>query len=238
MFQGAMDILILFGNKVTYTAAETKNGTVFRRKKLEPNETVELWDGDELIIPTSANDDSVDIMLVCAIVENRINIWRDLRLSARDALMGLSGRNTFRTWYLMNYGWERETAICLFILDIDHFKSINDVYGHSAGDNALKVLSEQLLLTVGSNGYVCRWGGDEFVGIIVGTENEAEASLNIMRNRIGSIRVDDQFNMTISVGVIDVRNAREAKDVDNLVVLADQALYKAKEGGRNRICVV
>ncbi len=141
-----------------YTTAESTNDTYLGKMKLEPGKPVELEDGDELIIPVSDNIEGVDVMLACAISESRINIWRDLRLSARDTLTGLPGRNAFRTWYLMNRSWKKDEDICLFILDIDKFKRINDVYGHAAGDKALKLLSEQLLLTAGNTGYICRWG--------------------------------------------------------------------------------
>ena len=223
--------------KVTYTAAETKNGTVFRRKKLEPGETVELWDGDELIIPTSDDKEGVDVMLVCAFVESRINIWRDLRLSAMDALTGLAGRNAFRTWYLMNHSWNKDEDICLFILDIDHFKGINDVYGHASGDSALKFLAEQLLITADNTGFICRWGGDEFTGILSGSAEDGKKALEEMGKRIGNVKIDDLFNMTISAGVVDIKQSKDADDIDALVMMADRALYNAKENGRNCIFI-
>ena len=223
------------GGLVTYTAAKTTNGTIFRRRQLEPGERVELWDGDELIVPASDSENGVDILLVCAIVENRIKIWRDMRLASRDALTGLSGRNTFRTWYLQRYRRFVDDRCSLFMLDIDFFKRINDVYGHSAGDAALKYLTEQLLLTVASDGYVCRWGGDEFVGIIMNDALNAKLALEEMSERIAATRIDDRFNMTISAGVVDIHSVPDPGDVDAIVIRADQMLYQAKENGKNRI---
>ena len=120
--------------------------------------------------------------------------------------------------------------------DIDHFKQINDVYGHSAGDIALKTLAEQLLVTVGSCGYVCRWGGDEFVGVIPGSLEQITFKLQKMGERISQMKIDDRFCMTISAGVADIRMARNAGDIDDIVLCADHALYGAKDGGRNRVC--
>ncbi len=222
---------------VTYTAANTTNGTIFRRKMLKPDETVELWDGDELIIPIAGKEESVDILLVCCFVENRIRIWRDLRLASRDALTGLSGRNTFKTWYLQNCYLKHRENMCLFILDIDFFKRINDVYGHSAGDEALKTLTENILRTIGPTGYACRWGGDEFVGVMTGPSAVAGKMLAEMSKRIHDTRIDGQFQMTVSVGLLDISETGSGEDIDNLVVLADQALYQAKEKGKNRICI-
>lgn len=224
------------GSNITYTASETTNGTVFRRRFLQPGETVDFWDGDELIIPVTEGNDAVDVLITCAIVENRIKIWRDLRLASRDALTGLPGRNTFRTWYLQNMYLHKTINACLFILDIDHFKQINDVYDHSAGDIALKALTEQLLITVGNSGYVCRWGGDEFVGVIPGSLKQVIFKLQKMGERISQMKIDDRFYMTISTGVADIRMARNAGDIDDIVLCADHALYCAKEGGRNRVC--
>ncbi len=217
--------------KVTYTAEKTLNGIIFRRRLLKPGETVELWDGDELIIPI-ARDEGVDVMLVCAITESRINIWRDLELAARDNLTGLSGRNTFRTWYIQNHSYKSHEKVSLFILDIDYFKEINDHYGHAEGDKALKLLAEELRVMAGSKGFVCRWGGDEFVGILSGDVKEAQKSLNTMRNRIDRKNRENLFRLTVSAGIITVD--REM-DIDEMVGRADRALYKAKELGRNRV---
>lgn len=220
------------GNRVTFTLEDTTNAVVFRRKSLIPGVPVEIWDGDELIIPTSRGDEGADIMLVCAILEKRINIWRNLKLASRDALTGLSGRNAFRTWYVHHFPWKGRTDTALFILDIDYFKRINDVYGHSAGDAALQTLTAELLLLVKNTGYVCRWGGDEFVGIMTGRDVEVKAKLDVLRQKLAGKKIDDSFTISISAGVADMRETDE-DEIDAAVMLADQALYNAKEKGRN-----
>ncbi len=223
--------------KVTYTPSNSSNGTLLGKVKLAPNEPIVLQDGDELIIPASDGLEGVDVMLVCALSQNRVNIWKDLMLSAKDTLTGLPLRNTFRTWYLTNHSYKKDSKICLFLLDIDKFKTINDTYGHTAGDNALKTLAEQLLITAGDTGYICRWGGDEFTGILSGSSAEVKKSLDDMRNRIAEIKIDGQFNMTISAGVLDISSVGGVKDIDRLVAIVDKALYKAKEKGRDCVCV-
>ena len=223
--------------KVTYMPAESRNGTMLGKKMLEPNKRIEIMDGDELIIPASGEDEGVDVMLVCALSESRINIWTDLMVSSRDTLTGLPGRNAFRTWYLVNHSWKSNTDMCAFILDIDKFKTINDTYGHAAGDKALKELSEQLKVTAKGTGYICRWGGDEFTGILPGSDNEVKKDLDDMRKRLEDIMVNDRFNMTISAGVVSINSMGGIRDIDRLVALADRALYKAKEKGRNCVCV-
>ncbi|MCR4807723.1 MAG: GGDEF domain-containing protein [Lachnospiraceae bacterium] len=225
------------GGKVTYTPAESINGTLLGKKKLEPGEAIKILDGDELIIPASDEGEGVDVMLVCALSESRINIWRDLMISSRDTLTGLPGRNAFRTWYLMNHSWNTDAQMCVFILDIDKFKTINDTYGHAAGDKALKILSNQLRNTAGTTGYICRWGGDEFTGILAGDARKVKQDLDNMRIRIGKQKIDGRFYMTISAGIIDVRSVGGVNDLDRLVTIADKALYKAKENGRDCVCI-
>ena len=222
--------------KVVYTPAHSSNGTLKGNKLLNPGEPVELKDGEELFIPVSNTSDGADVMLVCAQSKNRINIWRDLMKTSKDPLTGLSGRNAFKTWYLMNCSWNKELKMCLFLLDIDKFKTINDVYGHASGDNALKVLSEQLKETTGESGHICRWGGDEFTGIIMGTDVEVKKKLDNMRQRIRNIVIDNRFSMTISAGVLDI-SGFSSNDIDHLVSIVDKALYKAKEKGRDKVCI-
>lgn len=223
--------------KVTYIPAESSNGTLLGKKKLEAGVAISILDGDELIIPASGDSEGVDVMLVCALSESRINIWKDLIVSSRDALTGLPGRNAFRTWYLMNHSWNTEAEMCLFILDIDKFKTINDTYGHAAGDKALKILSEHLRRTAGDTGYICRWGGDEFTGILSGSDSSVKADLDAMRERIGRIKIEGRFYMTISAGIIDIKSIAGIKEIDRLVTIADKALYRAKEKGRNCVCI-
>ena len=225
------------GTKVIFTAAEATNRVVINRRMLNPGEEVLLEDGDEIIIPTSVGEDVADVMLVCALYEKRINIWRELRLASRDALTGLAGRNTFRTWYLQHFHWKDTEHVSLFILDIDYFKRINDVYGHNAGDEALKLLSGELLTVVGGTGYVCRWGGDEFVGIMLGNTDEAARRLNEMSDRLKDMRIEERFFFTVSAGIVDIKQIDEIEDIDSAIVLADRALYRAKDDGRSRICV-
>ena len=225
------------GSRVFFTAADATNRAVINRRMLNPGEKVELKDGDEIIIPTSVGDDVADVMLVCAIYEQRINIWRELRLASRDALTGLAGRNTFRTWYLQHFHWKDIDHVCLFIMDIDFFKRINDVYGHPAGDEALKFLSKELTAVVGGTGYVCRWGGDEFVGIMLGNTEEVSRKLGEMSERMKNVKIEDRFTFTVSAGVVDVKQIEEIEDIDSAIVLADKALYRAKEDGKSRICV-
>lgn len=128
--------------------------------------------------------------------------------------------------------------LSVMVIDIDHFKSINDTYGHAAGDAVLREAAEALRQSARRGDSVCRIGGEEFLVICPNTDLKA-AVLSAERLRttlaVRNIAIGDATrNITISLGVA-TRHDNTA-DIDALVSLADQALYAAKQGGRNRIC--
>ena len=122
----------------------------------------------------------------------------------------------------------------LLSMDIDFFKSINDTYGHPGGDEVLKAVAHSLRDACGKN-VIGRVGGEEFIAII---ENKDDLNLQDYCEKIRQAVIDlsipfqdAKINITISGGVI---NSSEVKDQEELVNLADERLYKAKEGGRNQ----
>lgn len=133
------------------------------------------------------------------------------------------------------------------ILDIDHFKKVNDTYGHSAGDDVLQVIAKTISDAVQSRGLVCRTGGEEITVFFPGSSMEdAAAVCEEVRIAVEETSVDTKDNngkavtlkVTISVGVATNLAPDEsvAQDrVQDVVSCADRALYAAKEGGRNRV---
>lgn len=144
------------------------------------------------------------------------------------------------------------------MLDIDHFKSFNDTYGHDTGDDVLKLVASKLQ-TVGGRAKVYRYGGEEFTVLFKGkyaedTRDHLEllrASIEnydmVLRNqdarpkddkvgskKRGAAKKQDYVNVTISIGVAD---STESNKVSEVMKAADNALYKAKKAGRNRVCL-
>lgn len=125
---------------------------------------------------------------------------------------------------------------CVAIGDIDFFKKVNDNYGHEAGDEVLihvaRVLKEQLL----ANGFVCRWGGEEFLIVIEShtieqAEHILQSILDTLRNQTITYQ-EQQIRVTMSMGLVSVKAEDE---VDDILRCADQKLYEAKENGRDQI---
>ncbi|MBQ6401485.1 MAG: GGDEF domain-containing protein [Firmicutes bacterium] len=220
---------------VRYTAVKTKNGICLNDRLLEPGETVELKDGDELTIPAREGNADISIMLLCAFTQSRIEAWEMLRLSSRDRLTGLSDRGMFSSWYLQHCHTERWSGGCVFLLDIDDFKSINDTCGHTAGDKALQRVGQGLMQVLDHSECVCRWGGDEFAGLIPLPPEEAGRKLDDFREKLEGEKLSSQVRMTVSIGFIAMEDLENPENLEAAVEKADQALYMAKLDGKNRV---
>lgn len=136
---------------------------------------------------------------------------------------------------------QRHSAcLSLIILDIDHFKSVNDTHGHHAGDAVLTAAAEIIRSGVRSSDIVCRYGGEEFVILLPDTE--VDAALNVserLRFSFETGRIITRnctIRVTASMGVASMNGCREC-DIDELLRRADDALYRAKLGGRNQVKV-
>ncbi len=127
------------------------------------------------------------------------------------------------------------TPLSIGLIDIDHFKRINDVHGHPVGDEAIRHVSELLALTARKSDIVARWGGEEFLAIFPGTTapgHRIAGERYRMRIAHSPLTVAGKpIEITISIGVATLA----AETSDDLLARADRALYRAKERGRNRV---
>lgn len=125
------------------------------------------------------------------------------------------------------------TPLSLIMFDIDHFKRVNDTYGHSAGDNVLKTLARLIKSHIRDSDIFARWGGEEFVIQAPGTSlDDAVKLANKLRYKVEEFDFSEPHKITLSFGVATFR------DEDNNITLinrADDALYRAKAGGRNQV---
>lgn len=130
--------------------------------------------------------------------------------------------------------------ISVIALDIDHFKRINDTYGHPAGDEVIRQLSACLQEATRNTDIVGRYGGEEFALLLVDTKaSQANILVNRLRDAVGSLAIphlDESITFTLSMGMVEISNLFQT--YEQWIQLADQALYQSKQNGRNRVTVL
>ena len=166
---------------------------------------------------------------------------RLFRLATTDALTGLFNRRYFLDKLTQEFKRLRrgEAGAVLLALDIDFFKGVNDTHGHAAGDQVLKHFAHTLLTSLREIDLIGRLGGEEFGILLPATDFQtgmavAERLRQGVQVSPASVR-NTPLGITISIGVTEL--SAEDVSIDQPLQRADQALYAAKEGGRNRVCV-
>jgi len=133
----------------------------------------------------------------------------------------------------------QEQTLCLGMCDIDHFKKINDTYGHLVGDEVLKEVTKRMEDSLRDYDLLGRYGGEEFL-VITPVDNVKNGTMVYQRicRAVSNqpIEVDDlSITVTISCGVTSYSPENNEKDITKLLAMADEALYKAKDAGRNQV---
>ena len=179
-------------------------------------------------------------------LENVVNRARLLRSGHTDFLTGWHNRRYLQHRLqeeLARASRDRSTLICL-MLDIDHFKRINDTYGHAAGDAVLRELANRVESQVRASDVAARYGGEEFVVLLPATDKKAAAALaERVRRAISEqpFEISDtvEETITVSIGIAGADPPDSGSDLktagDSLLARADVALYQAKSAGRNRV---
>jgi two-component system cell cycle response regulator len=165
------------------------------------------------------------------------NVELDL-LSRADVLTGLANRRHIeeRLIDLVSSAHRHHHSLTVLMLDIDHFKDVNDTFGHAGGDTVLREFSSRLQRVLREEDVVGRWGGEEFLVLLPFTNLEGAVALG---ERVCASIAAEPFvladrrtlSVTVSVGCAEV----DGNDPEEFVRNADAALYAAKEGGRNRV---
>lgn len=179
-------------------------------------------------------------------VELRASQKKLERLAHEDFLTSLLNRRSFadKASLEISNAIRYQRPVSLLLLDIDHFKTVNDSYGHNAGDLVLKAIADSIRETCREGDLICRYGGEEFVVLLHATgSDQAQVLAKRLRKSINEIRVVSE-NLTISItasfGLACLDELKQNEDsveklLDQLLAAADQAMYQVKTSGRDAV---
>lgn len=210
----------------------SRNGTQVNQNPIEAHP---LREGDQIQVG--------DIALKFAMEDPVEAALRDRLFMAamRDPLTNLYNRRAFDEQMVraMAFARRHEQTLSLVLIDIDHFKAVNDQYGHPVGDVVLKELSEVLARTIRAEDFLARLGGEEFVVVCAGSRRSQAAALG--RRLLDAVRAHSfqtgstTLQVTISAGVAEFQ-PRSPLTTTEILAEADAFLYEAKRSGRDRVC--
>jgi diguanylate cyclase (GGDEF)-like protein len=222
------------GDRLFIEDRGSRNGTFVNGKKVEG--THALGDGDKIQVGRTTilkftYHDALDESFHEQMYESAL----------RDGLTKLFNKRYFhdRLDGELKFAQRHQTALALLLLDVDHFKQVNDQRGHLVGDVVLAAIGEILAAAVRNEDVVARFGGEEFAIISRSTErSQARVLAERLRKTVETANIDAEdgapIKVTISVGIAAFPDVA-AKEPDELIEAADKALYRAKTAGRNRI---
>jgi diguanylate cyclase (GGDEF)-like protein len=166
---------------------------------------------------------------------------RNRELALRDELSGLHNRRSIQQVLQQQLAVARrqQRPLSVLIIDIDHFKQVNDTHGHLSGDRVLHDLAQRLRTRLRAQDAAARWGGEEFLVVLPDTTGEGAVALaeelrQAVQQKPFTVQDGQPVALTISAGVHALPEGPQA-ETDDMVLLADRALYRAKERGRNRV---
>ena len=225
---------------------------------------VELEDGEPcLLLPLMARDEAVGFILLaettkkvtkddldplllfaeyCAVSLVNAEANKELeRMAVSDPLTAIPNHRAFRSRIVeATQRAERSSKpLSLLFLDIDHFKAINDTYGHSVGDVVLKAVARCVAASIRKVDFAARYGGEEFVAVLEETDSKGALIMaERLRQRVSSLEFEELKNgnsVTVSIGIATF--PADSTSIEELIALADTALYRAKNDGRNQCAV-
>ena len=172
------------------------------------------------------------LILSLSFLHQQVNFFMDQ--STTDPLTGLTNRRTLTA--KMDELITAKTPFSIILMDIDHFKLVNDTYGHGVGDEVLQFLAYKLKTVTRATDLCCRYGGEEFIVLLPNTTiQDAFEVADILRKDLESTSTPTGKSVTISAGVAEYPYTET--NAANLITQADQCLYQAKEQGRNRVVI-
>jgi two-component system, cell cycle response regulator len=200
-------------------------------------------------LPEFASDFLAHLGIIVAIcIENAVNRSRLLHAGVTDFLTGWHNRRYLQSRLVEELARAQRstTGVACLMIDVDHFKRINDRYGHLSGDVLLQEVARRIAAHVRSSDTAARFGGDEFAIVLPGAQQSdaerlAQRILQGVSRAPVSLPGGAEESVTLSLGVASLTPPRDARDYlvlcERLLQEADAALYRAKQAGRNRVTV-
>ncbi|HEV3030253.1 MAG TPA: GGDEF domain-containing protein [Polyangia bacterium] len=227
--------LVIVNDRIVLQDLGSTNGTYCNGLKVEANK--ELVDGDKILVGSTTilkftYHDNLDEIFQKQMYESAL----------RDGLTKAFNKKYFtdRLESEFTFAIRHVAPLTLVLFDIDHFKKVNDTYGHQAGDHVLSEIAALLTGALRAEDVFARYGGEEFGVICRGSDvMQGQIVAERMRKAVAQNKFvfeGTHIPLTISVGVAGLPDPA-VKDAAELVSLADQALYKSKHGGRNQVTV-
>ncbi len=164
-----------------------------------------------------------------------LGLFRDSTQATTDALTGIDNRIKFNQSLAIEIAraTRYNSPLSLIIFDIDHFKKVNDTFGHSVGDKVLKTLAKLVEANIRETNIFARWGGEEFVILAPGISlTETLELADKLRSKVEEFDFNKPQKVTLSFGVTAFKKGDSSTMLLNR---ADEALYRAKENGRNQV---
>ncbi len=183
-----------------------------------------------------------DTRLVAAVTVRAARARQLSDLMSKDSLTGLLKHARIKEAAEVEFvrAQRNGSSLCIVMIDIDHFKKVNDSYGHAEGDCVIRAVAHQLKQRLRKSDIVGRYGGEEFVAVLPECDAiTAQQIMNDIRESFSVLRFHHQgvdFGCTLSAGLV-CNKQHPAASPGELLVAADAAMYMAKQGGRNRVCV-
>ena len=192
---------------------------------------------DSILQRTKQRMGMMGIFIICYACVSFTLMARLSRVNRRaenvDELTGLDNSKIFKEIFeaqrLRGFG---KRQVSMFMLDIDDFKQFNDSYGHLYGNTIIKLVADGLKESIGKEGYVARWGGDEFIGIVYADEMETELLIRYVMDEL--IKMETHKTVTCSCGIVAVDRQL---NLEKNMHLADEALYESKTNGKARCTI-
>ncbi|RVU83951.1 EAL domain-containing protein [Leucothrix sargassi] len=196
-------------------------------------------------VPVQARSGEIEYvaLVIQDVTDDRIAMEDLYQQASRDSMTGLLNRKSFQEELkeVLGGGQDSKEVNVLCYLDLDHFKTVNDVCGHAAGDELLKQVADLFSRRVRSTDKLARTGGDEFAILLVGCGvQRATKVLERILQDVQAYRFtwnQNTFQVGVSIGVVEFDSSSRVADMGNLMMNADEACYMAKKSGRNQLYI-